>query len=343
MTTTRIAGRLLLITGVLAMLAVTIALGGSQAKQDLAKAIDYYKAANYDRAIELLTDLAKEKTLEKTDLREIWLVLGRSYLAKSMNDKATDAISHMLDLEPPMVELDPDAECPPLMKIYYNVRKAKNGNTQVERKDPGMQTIAVLDFLNRSIDDKERFDPMQKGFADLVINNLNGAVNLKVVERERIQWLLEEINMENNPEKFDQATAVRMGKLLGVHAILLGNFIKAGNKLYLGARLVKVETGEILMGEQKEGDADEFYDLAKELSTAVAEKINVTLTGTSRAEAPPAETKSLDAIMSYSDGLVFLEKGDYKMAYDKFMEALDRDPSFEKARARAESLRPVLG
>jgi len=314
---------------------------GSDYKRRMDEAIGSYKAANYDKAIKLLSALASDKRIDRADLREIWRYLGRSYVAKSLNDKAKEAIAKLLDLEPPIIELDPDAECPPLMKIYYDVRKTKTGSTQIEIPDPGIKTIAILDFKNRSIDDKEKFDPMEKGFAELLINQLNGAVNLKVIERERIQWILDEIGLENDPGKFDPESAVRVGKQLGVHTILIGNFIKAKDELYLGARLVKVETSEILMTEQEKGDADDFFELVEDLSAKVAKGINVAL---SQAELEKGtETRSLDAMMAYSEGLVLLEKGNYKMAYDKFMQALSIDSKYDKARIKAESLKPLLG
>ena len=134
------------------------------------------------------------------------------------------------------------------------VRKDFTDSYQVERPDPGMKTLAVLDFMNRSIDDKEKYDPLQKGFADLMIHQLYGATNLKVVERERIEWILEEIKLENDPKLFNQESAVRIGKQLGVHSILLGSFIKFKKDIWLGARLVKVETSEILMTEEVKGE-----------------------------------------------------------------------------------------
>jgi tetratricopeptide (TPR) repeat protein len=107
------------------------------------------------------------------------------------------------------------------------------------------------------------------------------------------------------------------------------------------SRLVKVETGEILATDEVTGDADEFFDLAKQLGERVAKDINVTL---SKAEAQGgSETRSLDAMLSYSEGLVLVEKGDYKKAYDKFQQAFSLDPEYDKARRKAESLKPLIG
>lgn len=311
------------------------------AKKQLDKAMTYYSQAQFEKAIGILLPLSKDRKLEKGARKEVLLNLGRAYVAKGLKDKAKSAIAQLLALEPPLVEPDPDAESPVLMKVYYDARKEKTGSSVVERLDPGMKTIAVLDFKNRSLDDREKYDPLEKGLADLMIGQLHRATQLKVVERERIQWILDEIALENDPGKFDANSAVRIGKQLGVHVILLGSFMKVKEEMWLGARLVKVETGEILQTEEVKGDADEFFDLAEKMSGKVAKGINVTL---GEAEgAGKAETKSLDAMLSYSEGLVELERGHYKLAYEKFMAALQQDPSYARARMKAESIKPLVG
>ncbi len=319
--------------------AVVLAQTGPQKKWD--EAMKLYNSANFDKAIVVLSQLAEDKTVENKDMKNVLLALGRSYIAKGNKKGATASMLKLLELEPPIIEPDPDTECPPLMKVYYEARKSKSGTMQVERGDPGIQTIAILDFANRSVDDKDKYNPLEKGFAELMIDQLNGSVNLKVIERERIQWILDEIGLENDPGKFDQSSAVRVGKQLGVHSILLGSFIKVKDNMKLLARLVKVETSEILATEQSNGDADEFFDIAENLSVKIAKKINASLT---KAEVEKGtETKSLDAMMSYSEGLVLLEKGNYKGAFEKFMLALQIDPKYDKARMKADSLKPLLG
>jgi TolB-like protein len=314
----------------------------SQAKGDarLAKATDSYNSGDFESAIRVYTEIAGDKVLDKPVRREAMLGLGRSYFAKNNKEKAKSALNDALSLEPPMVELDPDEEAPPLMKLYYAVRREKQGNLQVERADPGIKTIAVLDFKNRSVDDKEKFDPMEKGFSELIINQLRGSVQLKVVERERIAWIMDEIGLENTPGKFDVASAVRVGKQLGVHAVVLGSFIKFKGEMWLGARLVKVETSEILATEDIKGDADEFFTLAEKLSAKIAKGVNVNITEAQIEKG--TETKSLDAMMSYSEGLMLVEKGDYDGAVKKFEEALQKDPTYDKARIKAQSLKPLL-
>jgi TolB-like protein len=305
-------------------------------KDKLAKAEDYYKSAQFDNAIDILTQLSNDSTdteVQKNALR----FLGRAYTAKGLYDKAKDAIMKLLKLEPPMVVFNPDYEPPVFMKLYYESRKEYSGSYKMERPDPGMKTMAIIDFKNRSVDHKAQYDPMEKGFADLLINRLNNSTNLKVVERERIQWILNEIKLQNEN---NMEGAVRLGKQLGVQTVLLGSFIIVGDQIWLGARLVKVETSEILLTDEVKGDLDSFFDLVDQLGKKIADNINVTLKPETKKEVSQAPT--LDAIMSYSVGLSYLEKEDYKDAYDKFQEALKYDPNYEKARVKAQSIAPLL-
>ncbi|MFQ5631883.1 MAG: CsgG/HfaB family protein [bacterium] len=329
------------------LLVCVLALGASglklqqDAKAKMKQAMTAFNSADYDRAIELFASIVHDRNLHKDDRRIVLWNLGRVYVAKNLQDNAKEAIAELLELEPPLVEPDPDLEPPPLMKIYYEVRKTKSGSYAVERADPGIKTIAILDFSNRSIDDRERLNPLEKGFSELLINRLTGVVNLKVVERERIQWILDEIGLENEPGKFDVNSAVRVGKQLGVHTVLLGSFINAKNDLWLGARLVKVETSEILMTEDMKGKTDKFFELTRKLGEKIAKKIDVAVSE-ALLEAG-TETKSLEAMLAYSEGLGYLENGEYTKAYKKFEAALKYDPSYQKARKKMDSIKGVVG
>ena len=303
------------------------------------RAVRAYQEADFERAIDAFSRLAADSAQQRIVRRDALHYLGRAYMAKQEVDRAREALTGMVELEPPPIELDPDIEPPRLMRLYYDVRKTCKGNYTVEG-EPSVRTLAVLDFTNNSIDDHDRLEPLSKGFTSLFIHQLNGATGLKVIERERVQWLLDELDLQHEGGRVDPQTAVRAGKLLGAHTVLFGSFIQYGRKMVINARLVDVETSEILMTEQVSGRADRFFDLADELSLKVAQRINVALEHTELGSR--TETRSLDAMISYSEGLDLLEKDDYRAAYEKFLEALHHDPAYRRARLKAESIRPLL-
>jgi TolB-like protein len=306
----------------------------------LQQAVAYYDEADYDRAITAFAALAQDAAADKQVRREALQYLGRAYVAKSLDAEARKAIRDLLALEPPLVELDPDAEMPTLMQIYYDERKAFDNGFSVKTETPQIQTIAVVDFTNASLDDRERFEPMTLGFPQMMTDQLLGATGLKVVERERLQWLLAELQLQRDAGLVDQATAVQAGKLLGAHVVLFGSYSVVGREIWISTRLVKVETGEILLSEQVKGRSKDFFDLVRDLSQQTANAINVTLKPSETGAR--TETRSMDAMLSYSQGLQLLDKGDYPAAYAKFQEAIEYDPSYTRAQRRADSLKPLL-
>ncbi len=309
---------------------------------ELETAVAAYQSADFDGAITLFADLAGNETQDKQVRKQALHYLGRAYVAKQMEGEARQAIHDLLEMEPPLVELDPDVESPPLMNLYYEVRKDFGGDYTVERADPGLQTMAIIDFNNNSItSDQAQLDPLGKGLSSLMISHFSGATDLKVVERERLQWLLDELDLQQDRGRVDQETAVRAGKLLGATAVLLGDFMKVSRRgMVINVRLVKVETGEILMTEQVRGRPDRFYEMAEDLSLKVAQGINSHLEKTQLGAR--GDTKSLDAMLSYSEGLALLERKDYRAAYEKFLEALDYDSSYKRAQLKADSIKPLL-
>jgi TolB-like protein len=173
----------------------------------------------------------------------------------------------------------------------------------------------------------------------MMINYMNGGTDLKVIERERIQWLLNELELQQQEGKVDQSTAVRTGKLLGANAVVFGSYTVFEGKMMILARVVKVETGEVILGEQVTGSPDDFFELIEDLSTKITRSINVEM---EEAKMGTSETKSLDAMMAYSDGLSLLEDGEYRAAREKFLQAVEYDDSFTRARIKAQSIKPML-
>ncbi len=307
---------------------------------ELERAINQYDEGRYNEAIEAFAQIAQDGEREIATRRTALQYLGRAYLARNEMEYAREAIHELLELEPPLVELNPDVEPPPLMRLYYEVRKEFAGSYEVEREDSDLHTMAIMDFTNSSVDDFEQFQPMQQGFASMFINHMSGATDLRVIERERLQWLLEELELQRDPQLIDQSTAVQSGQLLGASTVLFGSFTVHGDQMQVMARLVQVETGEILLSESVRGERDNFFDLAEQLSLGIAQSINVALDQDTIGE--QRDTQSLDAMMAYSEGLVLLEREEYEAAYEKFNEALEYDPEYERARARAQSVQPLL-
>lgn len=102
------------------------------------------------------------------------------------------------------------------------------------------KTIAVVEFtdLKGEVSDLERF------LSEELITGLYQTRKFKVIERQLLNKIIAEQKLSLTGP-IDPASAKRLGKLLGVDAIVSGTVADLGDKLRINARLISAETGEV--------------------------------------------------------------------------------------------------
>src|SRR2546422_3505808 len=110
--------------------------------------------------------------------------------------------------------------------------------------------------------DKENFDALQRGMAAMIISELAATPGARVVEREELQRLLEEQNLGASG-RVDDATAAKVGKLVGARYVGTGTFIDFYGGFRVGLHLVNVETSEIMEGEEENIPRDHPFELIR--------------------------------------------------------------------------------
>jgi TolB-like protein len=226
---------------------------------------------------------------------------------------------------------------PAVMRAWLNARKQVVGNFAMTPSST-IKTIAILDFDNNSLDDADKLANLGKGLADILISDLGTLTKLKVVERERIQFILDEIQrgdaMVNGQRLADTEFAVRVGKLVGAQSMLVGSYLRLGNKLRLDTRLVKTETSEIIKTESVEGKPDEILELSKKLAIKISEDLEVAINKADEEnlERMRKDEIPLEAAMAYSEALNMLDQERYQDARKMLNKALSIAPSFRMAR-----------
>lgn len=309
---------------------------------EITTARDLYNSARFEEAITKLNELIKIENAPEKQRVEAYQLLGFALIAKGYYAQAKEAVEKIIELDP-NIQFDPEFVPPKMMKIYYAVWKEKQGSNQIEnRPDPGIQTVAILDFDNNSIGtDKQIWEPMGKGLAQMLITDLSRIVKLKVIERERIQYILGELQLQKS-EAFDEKSVVQIGKQLGVHAMLFGGFTKIEKTVRIDARLIKVETSELIKAEEITGKAEDFINLEKELALKITKNLEVELSKHEGKLIEKADNRSLEAALAYSEGLSLLDKEDYKNALRKFEEALKYNPKYTAAQKKIDLIKPLV-
>src|SRR6185312_788073 len=88
--------------------------------------------------------------------------------------------------------------------------------------------VVVFTFTNSSIGPaRAEFDGIATGVQDLLITDMASNPKVRLVDRSRIDAVLQEQNMVK-ANQIDPATAVRLGRIMGAQYAIVGGFIADG-------------------------------------------------------------------------------------------------------------------
>jgi TolB-like protein len=197
-------------------------------------------------------------------------------------------------------------------------------------------TVAVLYFNNGALGKaNDELAPLTKGIADLFIQELSANPAVRVVERDQIQKLLEEQRLSQGGA-VDNATVVKIGKLLGAHHLITGGFQTdpKGTTLNVTLRVFNTETSEIEFVTDGKDKPENLFALV----SRVAAKVNKGLKlpdlpkQVGDARSMQAEKVPYQAVMLYSRALNAKDAGRKGEAVALFRQTLDKFPEYEPAK-----------
>lgn len=156
--------------------------------------------------------------------------------------------------------------------------------------------VTVLAFDNSSFgfSGAKDYDGIGKGIMDLMITDLASGTKVRVVDRERVNKLLEEQNLTKSGA-IDGNTAIRVGKLFGACYSIYGSFMRdPKGRATLTIHTTNNETGQIQNPVKVESNDDDAMKLIADASAKFISAMNVTAcrgtAGTGRSgDASPAQ------------------------------------------------------
>ena len=203
-------------------------------------------------------------------------------------------------------------------------------------------TVAVLYFTNSSLVDFASYAPLSKGMAEMMISEIAQNSAVRVVERDRLQTLLEEQNLQSS-DRVDKSTAVKLGKTLGAGHMLMGSFIIDPSKtMRIDVRSVNTETGQIEYTESVSGKSDKLLDLVIQLGAKVNAGLKLPALKTASTTVPAAKSPNqFKALMAMSQALEAEDKKDINSATTLYKSAVALNPDFDRAKTRLASLQKL--
>jgi tetratricopeptide (TPR) repeat protein len=217
------------------------------------------------------------------------------------------------------------------------VRRALAQEQQLASQPGSPLTVAVLPFSFTGADTSLK--PLERGFAELVASDLTRSSRVTVVDRARLQALLDEIQLQQTPGS-ESGTGVRAGRILQAGRIIGGSISQlSASQLRADAFITNVQTAAHEgAGANDQRGLEELFTLEKNIVLRLFDDMGVTLTTAERNAIEQRPTRSLAAFLAYSRGLELEDKGRFEEAARLFDNAVRLDPGFGRAQQRSQSM-----
>jgi TolB-like protein/Tfp pilus assembly protein PilF len=197
-----------------------------------------------------------------------------------------------------------------VLAFYFHTR-----NTEV-----AIESIAVLPFVNQNNDANSEW--VSDGLTESIINSLTQVPNLKVMARSSVFRY-----------KGKDTDPLKVGKDLGVRAVLTGRIMQRGDNLNVSVELVDVRDNKQLWGEQYSRKVSDLLSVQRDIAQEITANLRPKLSGM---EEPRAKqyTQNSEAYQLYLKGRYYWNKftpDDHRKAEDYFKQAIDKDPTYALA------------
>lgn len=204
--------------------------------------------------------------------------------------------------------------------------------------------LAVLPFENGGSYGRERedYDALRRGIAAILISDLSLNPAIRLVDRAETQRILDEQAL-GSAGRVDAGTAARVGRLVGARYMITGTFIDLYGDFRLDARVIDVETGEILRVVRSDARLRDIKELSAMIGSVaqriLAETNLPALPASAATSTAAARQVPTEALNLYSRGLLYEDQGDRARAIEYYERALVAFPDFSEARDALRKLR----
>ncbi|MEK7249282.1 MAG: CsgG/HfaB family protein, partial [Bacteroidota bacterium] len=193
------------------------------------------------------------------------------------------------------------------------------------------KAVAVFPLAYQGTDPK--YDALGKGLSEMMLIDLGQVKNLQIIERIRIETLLEELKF-GQTDKVDRTTAPRLGKLLSAGRVVSGTFNVNNYNLRMDVAAWDIINKKFPDLKTESDDLDNLFKVEKQLVFNIIKELGVTLTPEEREKIQFIPTRNAFAFIMYCLGLKSEDARDYRGARVYYNQAATVDPNFGLAKTK---------
>jgi len=199
-------------------------------------------------------------------------------------------------------------------------------------------SVAVLNFDNNSLFQKQDYSPLKRGLAEIVSTTLSNVSGLQLVERRRLDAIFDELKLSQSG-MLSEMDGVEVGKLAGAQYLVFGSFMAGSKKrIRIDTRIVCVETGLTVKAEEVTGKQGRVLSLADKLCRKIVKNLSESFDNVNMEAAGRPRDIDFKALLYFSRGLDFTASGDTAAAVKEYRRSLQEEPSFILAKERLNSI-----
>ena len=254
--------------------------------------------------------------------------LGGCYEAQKRVDKAAEVYRRygLLDTTDPYREaMKWRSEWISKQSLAQEIRKAVAEESTTDISRIPRETVAVLYFQNPP---KNSWSPLQKGIAQMIIDDLSNIEQLKVIGRDKVQRLMEIQGWK--PQSIAQDSRnLQLGKLLGARNLVRGSIRSLPNQnIEFTVGTVRLPQTRAAQPARYTGTLDQVFSLEKRMVRKILDDLGIILTAEQDRLISGLPTRNLKAFTQYCLGLNNMDAGRFDSAQRNFKQALNLDPDF---------------
>jgi TolB-like protein len=214
-------------------------------------------------------------------------------------------------------------------ELLQDARTALSQEATLASTPPIENTVAVFPFRYRGANEELR--PLERGLSHLVLTDLSKVARLRLLERERVQVLLDEMRLTDS-NRVEPSSGARSGRMLRAARVVQGTLQDQAQRLRLDANVVDATSSTITATGAATDRLQQLFEVEKQVVFQLIERMGITLSPAERRAISERPTADLQAFLAFSRGLEAEDQGNFQEAANQFDAAVRRDPNFRSAR-----------
>ncbi len=282
----------------------------------------------YDTAVRILQSVVKRSP----EYGKALFYLGACYESQKQLDKALNTYSLYTTINPKDPYRNPARwRLDWVMKVKGNldVKQTMTDESRISLGSLPKESIAIVYFQNLS--PNTRWNPFQKGLAEMIITDLSQVEQLRVTDRIRLENAVQNLRLSQK-DLMDDTRSVQLAKLLGARTLVKGTFlVYPDNRLEIRAGTVYVLESKTPEYMKYSGRIEQVLTMEKQIVRKILADLGIKPTTDQERRLADVHTKDWRALLAYSFGTDMMDRGDFKSAQSYFARALSLDPLFGMA------------